>query len=132
MSLDPPQGQTGEDKVLVDLPEYLGFAVSQMPFEDIPEEPRSSWYLTEAVEEGSGRSHWFITQTCFSKNHIGVFWYDEEAIAALIRMAQAAATALQQKKASLGGLLIANEGQMKQTVEGLEATKRNLLHMPGN
>lgn len=132
MSLDPPQEQHSEDKVLVDLPEYLGFAISQMPFEDIPEEPRSSWYLTEAVEEGNGRSHWFITQTCFSKNHINVSWYNEEAIAALIRMAQQAAIALQQKKASLGGLTIANQSQMKQTVEGLEATKRNLLHMPGN
>lgn len=131
MSLDPPQGQS-EGTVKIDLPEYLGYALTQLSFEDIPEEPRSSWFLTEAVEPETKTGHWFVTQTVFTKNGLQVYWYDLEALQKLVEMAAKAGMALQQKLATIGGLVVANESQMKQTVEGLEATKRNLLHMPGN
>lgn len=125
-------GQPKEDTAKIDVPDYLGFALTQLPYEDIPEEPRSSWHLTEAVEEGSGKTHWFVTQTCFVKNGIHTYWYDLEALAKLIHLAQAAGIRLQEKLASSGGLTVATPDQMVQAVSNMEKSKRDLLGKPGN
>lgn len=120
-----------EDKITLTLPDYLGFALSKMPFDDIPEPPDISWFVT-TKEDDTGKSQTFAVMTVFTKNHISNFWFDHDDLVKLVINAQRAGVVLEQEMAKSQTLTVASEGQMIQTIENMEKVKRNMLTIPGN
>lgn len=120
-----------EDKLTLTLPDYLGFALSKMSFDDIPEPPEISWFVT-TKEDDTGKSQTFAVMTVFTKNHISNFWFDHDDLVKLVINAQRAGVVLEQEMAKSQTLTVASEGQMIQTIEKMEKVKRNMLTIPGN
>lgn len=120
-----------EQKLTLTLPDYLGFALSKMSFDDIPEPPDISWFVT-TKEDDTGKSQTFAVMTVFTKNHINNFWFDHDDLVKLVINAQRAGVVLEQEMAKSQTLTVASEGQMIQTIENMKKVKRNMLTIPEN
>lgn len=132
MSLQPPpQPESQEERALIEVPEYLGFALSNIAPKGEPEIPQHSWFVLQVSGE-DGKPKWYVTDTVFTNNEIKTYWYDYDAFVAMVMNAQRVGAVLEQKMATSGGISVATTDQLAQVLDNMEKSKRNLLGKPGN
>jgi hypothetical protein len=136
MTKEPPKMEEGEvpsagvptSQVKMRLPIYLGLALRELDYPEIPYCPEQNWTVVQRTDDNGNKLN-FAIQTCMTPNVIASYWFDEVNLVRLINMAQGALIALRQSNAASGKLLVADKQGMDNVINQAKAAG---LVLPGN
>lgn len=123
---EKPQEIAGNTQVNIQVPEYLGRALSGMPFETVPSGQSSFWQIVQLEHPETKKPVFFAVQVSFTVNGIEIFWHDLDDLQKLVQQATVMLTMLTQATMASTPLLVADKGQMEQAIGNMKRSNMGL------